>query len=60
MDDEILMQILLNQRDILHGINCLLTPHCKGAFDSNGETKCNVKLINRLRETDNLIKKKFE
>lgn len=60
MDDDILKQILLNQRQILNGIICLLTPRCKGsARDANGETVCNYNLINRLHETDELIGKRF-
>lgn len=52
----ILRQILLNQREILNGLSKLLTPHCKGsAYDTNGETRCNVALIDRYHETEQIL-----
>lgn len=61
MKDEIapgivLRQILLNQREILNGLSTLLTPHCKGSmYDANGETQCNIALINRYHETEQIL-----
>ena len=61
MKDEIihgivLRQILLNQREILNGLSKLLTPHCKGsAYDANGETRCNISLINRYHEIEQIL-----
>lgn len=52
----VLRQILLNQREILNGLSKLLTPNCKGSInDANGETRCNVALINRYHETEQLL-----
>ena len=61
MNDEItpvlvLRQILLNQREILNGLSKLITPNCKGDInDANGETRCNVALINRYHETEQIF-----
>lgn len=56
ISEEVLTQILINQREILHGISCLLAPNCKGGCnDKNGETRCNVALINRFHETEQLL-----
>ena len=43
--DETIKQILENQEAILAGVSALLTPHCKGVMDVNGETWTNVKMI---------------
>ena len=59
MDDEVLKHILLNQKYLLKGISSLLTPNCRGVFDRNNETQTNVKIIDRLHETEELIKRKF-
>lgn len=56
INEEVLTQILVNQREILHGISCLLAPNCRGSHnDTNGETRCNVALINRFHETEQLL-----
>ena len=52
----VLRQILLNQREILNGLSTLITPHCKGSLnDENGETQCNIALINRYHETEQIL-----
>lgn len=56
LKDDVLKQILLNQREILHGLSVLITPHCKGSLnDANGETRCNIALINRFHETEQIL-----
>lgn len=47
--------IFENQKVILLALNKLLTPHCKGMLDVNGETRCNVELIDRYRETKRIL-----
>lgn len=52
----VLRQILLNQREILNGLSKLLAWRCNGsANDTNGETRCNVALINRYHETEQIL-----
>lgn len=45
----------LKSKVILLALNKLLVPHCKGMLDVNGETRCNVELINRYRETKKIL-----
>jgi hypothetical protein len=47
--------ILENQKIILLGISALLTPKCRGMMDANGETKTNVRLIERYKETSRFL-----
>lgn len=55
-DENVIRQILLNQREILNGLSKLLTPSCKGSLcDKNGETRCNNAIINRYHETEQLL-----
>lgn len=55
-NDDVLKQILLNQREILDALSKLITPICKGSrLDSNGETLCNISLVDRYHETDRLL-----
>lgn len=49
--------ILSNQATILLGISKLLTPHCRGDMDKNGETRTNVELIKRYHETVEYIER---
>lgn len=49
--------ILSNQAAILLGISKLLTPHCRGGMDKNGETHTNVELMERYRETMEFIER---
>jgi hypothetical protein len=55
--DETIKQILENQEAILAGVSALLTPHCKGAMDVNGETWTNVKMIDCYHKTRKLLGK---
>lgn len=53
---DVLKQILLNQREILHGLSTLITPMCRGSvLDKNGETRCNNLLIDRYHETEQIL-----
>lgn len=55
---EILKVYLENQKAILNGLSKLLTPFCMGSIiDKNGETECNVELINRYHKTEKLLNK---
>lgn len=55
-DEIVVRQILLNQREILKGLSKLLTPSCKGSYyDKNGETRCNIALISRYHETEQIL-----
>ena len=49
--------ILENQEVILLALNKLLTPHCKGILDVNGETTTNVKIIDAYHKTRELLGK---
>ena len=51
-------EILENQRVILLGLSKLLTPKCKGMLDANGETICNLELIERYKVTEKLLEGK--
>lgn len=55
--DENIRQILENQEVLLLGVSALLTPHCKGGMDSNGETHKNVKMIECYHKTRKLLGK---
>ena len=54
---EVEKYILENQEIILLALNKLLTPHCKGILDVNGETKTNAKIINAYHKTRELLGK---
>lgn len=49
--------ILENQEVILLALNKLLTPHCKGILDTNGETTTNAKIIDAYHKTKELLGK---
>ena len=52
-------EILENQRVILLALSKLLTPNCKGSMlDTNGETICNLELIERCKVTEKLLEDK--
>jgi len=54
--ENILKQILLNQREILNALSILITPMCKGSMlDTNGQTECNNALIDRFHETEQIL-----
>lgn len=57
MNKEIEIQILENQEIILLALNKLLTPHCKGILDANGETRTNVRVIDAYHKTRKLLGK---
>ena len=57
MNKEIERQILENQEVILLALNKLLTPHCKGILDANGETRTNARIINAYHKTRKLLGK---
>lgn len=49
-------EILENQRVILLALSKLLTPKCKGSMlDTNGETICNIELIERYKTTEKIL-----
>lgn len=54
---EVEKYILENQEIILLALNKLLTPHCKGTLDANGETKTNVRIIDAYHKTRKLLGK---
>lgn len=50
-------ELFENQKVILLALSKLITPHCKGALnDVNGETKCNIDLIERYHITEEILK----
>ncbi|MBP0061694.1 hypothetical protein JYQ78_00180 [Anaerobutyricum hallii] len=50
-------ELFENQKIILLALNKLLTPHCKGSLrDANGETQCNINLIERYHITEKILK----
>ena len=56
---EINREILKNQRVILLALSKLLTPKCRGSMlDTNGETICNLELIERCKVTEKLLEGK--
>ena len=54
---EIEKMILENQEVIMSALSILLTPHCKGFYDRNGETKANVCLIDNYHKTRKMLGK---
>ena len=54
---EVEKYILENQEIILLALNKLLTPHCKGILDANGETRTNTRIINAYHKTRKLLGK---
>lgn len=54
-------EILNNQYVIMHALHIFLTPKCKGGLmDKLGETSCNIKLVDRMHETEKLLKEKSD
>lgn len=52
-------EILKNQRVILLALSKLLTPECRGSMlDANGETICNLELVERCKATEKLLEDK--
>lgn len=52
--------ILENQMVIMHALNILITPMCKGSMnDSNGETICNLSLLSHMEVTERLLGKYY-
>lgn len=52
--------ILENQMVIMHALNILITPMCKGSTnDSNGETICNLSLLSHMKVTERLLGKYY-
>ena len=50
-------ELFENQKIIILALNKLLTPHCKGSLnDINGETRCNIDLIERYHITEKILK----
>lgn len=49
--------ILENQEVIMLALSKLLTPHCKGSLDCNGETRANVDLIDSYHKTRKVLSK---
>ena len=49
--------ILENQEVIMLALSKLLTPHCKGSLDCNGETRANVCLIDSYHKTRKVLGK---
>lgn len=56
---EIEKMILENQEVIMSALSILLTPHCKGFYDRNGETKTNVCLIDNYHKTRKMLGKEW-
>lgn len=53
---DISREVLENQKVIILALSKLLTPLCKGGQnDLNGETGCNVELIDRYKQTENIL-----
>lgn len=53
---DVTREILENQRVILLALSKLLTPKCKGSMlDNNGETICNLKVIERCKTTEKIL-----
>lgn len=50
-------ELFENQKIIILALNKLLTPYCKGSLnDINGETQCNIDLIERYHATEEILK----
>ena len=50
-------ELFENQKIIILALNKLLTPYCKGSLnDINGETQCNIDLIERYHITEKILK----
>ena len=50
-------ELFENQKIIILALNKLLTPHCRGYLnDANGETQCNIDLIERYHVTEKILK----
>ena len=50
-------ELFENQKIIILALNKLLTPHCRGSLnDANGETQCNIDLIERYHVTEKILK----
>ena len=50
-------ELFENQKIILLALSKLLTPYCKGSLnDINGETQCNIDLIERCHVTEKILK----
>ena len=50
-------ELFENQKIIILALSKLLTPHCKGSLrDANGETQCNIDLIERYHVTEKILK----
>ena len=60
VDHELEIRILKNQIVALKGIGALLTPHCRGIWDKNGETETNVQMIDALQETEAMLSRRKE
>ena len=56
---EVEKMILENQEVIMLVLSILLTPHCKGSLDLNGETKANVCLIDNYHKTRKMLGKEL-
>lgn len=50
-------ELFENQKIIILALSKLLTPYCKGSLnDINGETQCNIDLIERYHVTEKMLK----
>lgn len=50
-------ELFENQKIIILALNKLLIPHCRGSLnDINGETQCNIDLIERYHVTEKILK----
>lgn len=50
-------ELFENQKIIILSLSKLLTPYCKGSLnDINGETQCNIDLIERYHVTEKILK----
>lgn len=50
-------ELFENQKIIILALSKLLTPHCRGSLnDANGETQCNIDLIERYHVTEKILK----
>lgn len=53
--------ILENQLVIMHALNILITPTCRGSMnDNNGETMCNLSLLSHMKVTERILQNDYE
>lgn len=61
MNDAETKIILENQMVIMHALNILITPICRGSMnDTNGETMCDLSLLSHMKVTERILGKCYE